>query len=66
VNARVTYQPEDAKWDLSLSAENLLDKFYWYQIGPALSTVDRSLADNRTGSPARPREFALTFKRNFN
>jgi iron complex outermembrane receptor protein len=66
VNARITYAPEDAKWDLSLQAENLFDKFYWYQIGPALSNIDRSLPDNRSGSPARPRELSLSFRRNFN
>ncbi|RYY49386.1 MAG: TonB-dependent receptor [Chitinophagaceae bacterium] len=66
VNARLTYAPEGRAWDVSVSAENLLDKFYWYQIGPARSTLDQTVTDNRTGSPARPRELAVTFRRNFN
>lgn len=65
VNARVTYTPDDGKWDLSLHAENLFNKFYWYQLGAARSTVDGTVADNRTGSPGRPREVALTVRRNF-
>ncbi len=66
VNARVTYTTEDGKWDLAVSAENLLDKFYWYQLGSARSNLDGSLPDNRTGAPGRPREVAVTFRRNFN
>jgi iron complex outermembrane recepter protein len=65
VNARITYTSEDDAWLLALSAENLLDKFYWYQLGPERSNLDNSPADNRTGSPARGREIALTFRRNF-
>ena len=66
VNARLSYVPEDRKWEATLSAENLLDRFYWYQLGPERSSLDNSLTDNRTGAPARGREIALTFKRNFN
>ena len=66
VNARVTYTSADSAWMLALSAENLLDKFYWYQLGPQRSNLDNSPTDNRTGTPARGRELALTFRRNFN
>jgi iron complex outermembrane receptor protein len=66
VNARITYSPESAKWDLTVQADNLLDKFYWYQLAPLHSNVDGTLTDNRTGAPARGRELALTFRRNFN
>ncbi|MBK6672719.1 MAG: TonB-dependent receptor [Proteobacteria bacterium] len=66
VNARVSFVPESGNWEMALSAENLFDKFYWYQLAAARSTVDGSLTDNRTGSPGRPREVALTFRRNFN
>ncbi len=66
VNARVTYTAKDSAWMVALSAENLLDKFYWYQLGAARSNLDNSPADNRTGTPARGREVALTFRRNFN
>jgi iron complex outermembrane receptor protein len=66
VNARIGYMPDDGSWDLALSAENLFDKFYWYTLGPARSTLTGLPADNRTGSPARGREIALSFRRNFN
>jgi len=64
-NARVSYSPEDNKWELALVAENLFDKFYWYTIGPARSNINGAISDNRTGSPGRGREVALTFRRNF-
>ena len=64
-NARISYAPENNKWELALSADNLFDKFYWYALGPARSTLNGSISDNRTGSPARGREFALSFRRNF-
>jgi iron complex outermembrane receptor protein len=64
-NARVSYSPEDNKWELALTAENLFDKFYWYALGPARSNINGAISDNRTGSPARGREVALTFRRNF-
>jgi outer membrane receptor protein involved in Fe transport len=71
VNARLTYVPEGGKWEASLEAQNLLDKFYWYQLGLARSNNPDpasylTVTDNRTGSPGRPREVALTFRRNFN
>jgi outer membrane receptor protein involved in Fe transport len=65
VNARITYMPESGKWDLALSAENLFDKFYWYTLAPERSTLTGLPTDNRTGSPGRGREIALTFRRNF-
>ena len=40
----------------SLSAENLLDKFYWYTLRPGAQHAHGSPTDNRTGSPGpRPR-----------
>jgi iron complex outermembrane receptor protein len=65
VNARVSYAPDDGKWDLTLAAENLLDKFYWYTLAPERSALTGLATDNRTGSPARGREVSLTFRRNF-
>jgi iron complex outermembrane receptor protein len=65
VNARISYAPDDGKWDLALSAENLLDKFYYYTIAPERSTLTGLPTDNRTGSPARGREVSLTFRRTF-
>jgi len=66
VNARVTYVPEGGKWEMAVSADNLFDKFYWYQLAAERSNIDGSLTDNRTGSPGRGREIAVTFRRNFN
>lgn len=66
VNARIAYVPDDGKWELSVQAENLFDKFYWYQLAPARSNVDGAITDNRTGSPGRPREVSVSFRRNFN
>jgi iron complex outermembrane receptor protein len=67
VNARLTYTSGDAGWMVALSAENLFDKFYWYQLAPARSNAPgNAITDNRTGTPARGREIALTFRRNFN
>ena len=52
---------------MALAAENLLDKFYWYQLGPYRSNAaPNAITDNRTGTPARGREVSLTFRRNFN
>jgi iron complex outermembrane receptor protein len=65
VNARVSFVPGDGKWELALSAENLFDKFYWHALGPARSNLSGLPLENRTGSPARGREVALTFRRNF-
>jgi iron complex outermembrane receptor protein len=66
VNARITYTTEDGGWAVALAAENLLDKFYWYQLGPYRSNAPgNAITDNRTGTPARGREVSLTFRRNF-
>jgi iron complex outermembrane receptor protein len=64
-NARITYTSQDEAWDVSLLVENLFDKFYWYTLGPERSNLDNSPTDNRAGSPGRPRELALTLRRNF-
>lgn len=69
VNARLTYNSEDGGWAVALAAENLLDKFYWYQLAPARSNnaaLGYPVTDNRTGTPARGREIAVTFRKNFN
>jgi iron complex outermembrane receptor protein len=64
VNARLTYTSPDAKWTAALSAENLLNKFYWAQL---VSATDAAGAQtfNRTGVPGRPREVAVTLRHNF-
>jgi iron complex outermembrane receptor protein len=69
VNARLTYTANEGDWAVALAAENLLDKFYWYQLAPARSNnnaLGNPITDNRTGTPARGREVSLTFRKNFN
>ena len=64
VNARITYATNDGKWTAALSAENLFNKFYWYQLSPDhTNDGTNSLVYNRAGSPGRPREIALTVHR---
>jgi outer membrane receptor protein involved in Fe transport len=65
VNARLTFTPDDDKYEIALEAENLLDKFYWYQLAAARSNIDGTVTDNRSGAPGRPREFAVTFRKHF-
>jgi len=59
-NGRLTYQTADRDWSLALSVTNLFDKFYY------LTKFDNSgLFGTVSGTPARPREWALTVKRRF-
>ena len=57
-NARLTYNSEDTKWSVALSVTNLFNKFYWYSFAAPGG-------QNTTGSPGRPREWAITLRRNF-
>lgn len=57
VNARLTYRSADEDWSVSLEATNLTDKYYF------LNKFANSYYT--TGQPGRPREFALTVRRNF-
>ena len=66
VNARLSFVTADNKWNVALVADNALDRFYWYALGPAVDSVTGGPVDNRTGSPARGAEYALTLTRNFN
>ena len=57
VNARLTYRTFDEDWSVALEAKNLFDKFYFInKIVPGFYA---------TGQPDRPREVALTVRRNF-
>ena len=59
MNGRITYRPESEDWSLAFLVTNLTDKFYY-------ETYFGSGADFRTGAPAKPREWALTFRKEFN
>jgi iron complex outermembrane receptor protein len=65
VNARLTYEPADSKWSVALAAQNLFNRFYWYQLGASRDNLTGAEIENRQGAPARPREFWLTLSRNF-
>jgi iron complex outermembrane recepter protein len=65
MNARLTFLAADGKWSASLSAENVLDKFYWAQLMSALQPNSTAMAFNRTGVPGRGREVGFTFRRTF-
>jgi iron complex outermembrane receptor protein len=63
-NARINYDTADGDWQLGFSVTNLSDKFYWQQLG---SATQRSGAPTvaRVGTAGRPREWAISFKKNF-
>src|SRR5665213_565476 len=63
-NLRLNYTPEVGKWNLSAGITNLLNKFYWEQLGAA-SLPGAPLVSGRVGTPGRPREWTLTFTKNF-
>ena len=56
VNARLTYRSPDEDWSVSFEATNLLDKFYF---------LNKFATFYVNGQPGRPREVALTVRRNF-
>ena len=64
-NARVTYDTSSANWEVALSVNNLFDKFYWQQLGSASDPRTGFPTPARAGTPSRPREWAISFKRNF-
>jgi iron complex outermembrane recepter protein len=73
-NARLTYQPTGAKWNVSLQALNLFNKFYWEQLAAPLSLAggatvpsanNLSPAPAQVGTPGLPREWMVSFGFNF-
>jgi len=67
VNAQITYTPQAGKWNVSLGASNLFNKFYWEQLGAA-STVTGGVvnaASARVGTPGLPREWFVTLRKEF-
>ncbi len=59
-NARLTWRNGDGDWEASVEATNLTDEYYF------LTRFDQfTLTGVTDGQPGRPREYALTVKRNF-
>src|SRR5690606_26724830 len=57
VNARLAYRTADEDWSIALEGTNLFDKLYYLnKIVPGFYA---------TGQPGRPREVALTVRRQF-
>ncbi len=58
VNARLTFEPPQRDWFVSLAVTNLLDEFYYYNkfSGSGFSV---------SGQPGRPREWAVSVRREF-
>ena len=72
-NASLTYTPDGDKWDVSLQALNLFNKFYWEQLGSESSLVNSGApptssnlypAVGQVGTPGLPREWMLRFRWN--
>jgi iron complex outermembrane receptor protein len=63
-NARINFDTADGDWQIAFSVNNVFDKFYWQQLGVA---TDRAgfPASARVGTASRPREWAVSFKKNF-
>ena len=55
-NARLTYRTAQEDWSVSLEATNLFDKFYY---------INKLATFYVNGQPGRPREVAVTLRRNF-
>ncbi len=67
-NARLTYTPVKGKWQLAFAGTNIFNHFYWQQLGAATSgTVSTGLtpASARVGTPGMPREWTVTFTKDF-
>ena len=65
VNARLSFESSDGKWTVALASDNLLNRFYWYQLGASNDNQTGAEIENRQGAPARPRTFWLTVNRKF-
>ena len=63
-NARLTYDNYEGDWSLAASVTNLLDDFYWQQLGAAFTTTGAA-PSARTGVPGAPRMWKLTATKRF-
>jgi iron complex outermembrane receptor protein len=64
LNGRIAYDTAEGDWQIALTATNLTNKFYWYQLGAA-TTAQGAPADARAGNPGAPRQWAISVKKNF-
>jgi iron complex outermembrane receptor protein len=62
VNARVTWRSGSNAWEVALEGTNLADEYYYVTL---FDTWTPAAAGYVHGQPSRPREFAMTVKRNF-
>lgn len=62
VNARITYEPDNSDWQLSLAATNLFDTFYYASKYDHASEAQGATAEGLVG---RPREVFVTVRRDF-
>jgi iron complex outermembrane recepter protein len=64
LNGRIAYDTEKGDWEVALTATNLTNKFYWYQLNAATTAAGAPL-DGRFGDPGQPRMWALSVKKTF-
>lgn len=60
-NGRITWRAESSDWELGLAVTNLFDKAYYLNRQTAFAAI----FGVASGVPGRPREFAVSVKRNF-
>ncbi|MEL1251001.1 hypothetical protein, partial [Aurantiacibacter gilvus] len=59
-NARVTWRNEEEDLSIALEVTNLTDEYYFYS-----SFDQRNNNGGRIATPARPREWAITLRKDF-
>jgi iron complex outermembrane receptor protein len=63
-NARLTYRDASGNWELAAEGTNLTNKYYYTNVNNSSPPASNSFQFTSV-NPGRPREFAMTFKRNF-
>jgi outer membrane receptor protein involved in Fe transport len=65
----MTYSPPKGKWELAFAGTNIFNKFYWQQLGSATVASPTGTgyvpASGRVGTPGMPREWLVTFRKEF-
>ena len=70
-NARLTYQPPDASWRVSLGGTNVTDEFYWQQysaeitVNAATGAITNLNPAGRAGVASPPRMWSLMVEKSF-